>query len=164
MQGITHVRIDDRLIHGQVALLWSSGLGISRIIVINDEVANNEVQKAVLRMAAQGKINTSILNKETACTNILSGKYSTQKCMIILKNPKDALDLMDMGLDFDSINVGNMISKDPEAIQVKRSLKLSPDEIEQFKQLSNKGVTLTSQMVPEEKITYLLDFIDHKEQ
>lgn len=159
MKGIIHTRIDDRLIHGQVALLWSSGLGINRIIVINDEVANNEVQKAILRMAAQGKINTSILNKQTACENILSGKYADQKCMIILKNPKDALELLNMGLDIKCINVGNMISKDENAIQVKKSLKLSQEDIEYFKELSSRGVELTSQMVPDDKITHLFDFI-----
>ncbi len=158
MKGINHIRIDDRLIHGQVALLWSSGLGINRIIVINDEVANNEVQKAALRMAAQGKINTSILTKETAYTNISSGKYSEQKCMIILKNPKDAIELMDMGLAIKNINVGNMVSRSPDAVQVKRSIKLSPEEMNQFKELSNRGVELTAQMVPDDKITYLLDY------
>lgn len=159
MKGIIHTRIDDRLIHGQVALLWSSGLGVNRIIVINDEVANNEVQKAVLRMAAQGKINTSILNKQTASENIKSGKYENQKCMIILKNPKDALELMDMGLDFKCINVGNMISKAEDAVQVKRSIKLSPEDIKCFEELSSKGVELTSQMVPDEKVTHLFDYI-----
>ena len=47
MKGIIHIRIDDRLIHGQVATMWTNNLGATRIMVINDEVANNDLQKSV---------------------------------------------------------------------------------------------------------------------
>ncbi|MDO0498121.1 PTS sugar transporter subunit IIB, partial [Clostridioides difficile] len=51
MKGIKNIRIDDRLIHGQVATMWSNKLGVTRLMVVNDAVANNSVQKQVLRMA-----------------------------------------------------------------------------------------------------------------
>jgi len=159
MKGIVHVRIDDRLLHGQVAVLWSTNLGVRRIIIINDEVANNDFQKALLRMGAQGDIRTSILTKETAVKNILSEKYASQRCMIILKNPADALDLIDMGLDIKSINVGNMISNDPSAVKVKNSLRLTQSEIECFEKLESRGIELTSVMVPDESFSYLRDYL-----
>ena len=49
---ISLVRIDDRLIHGQVAVVWTKHLGVNRILVANDQIVNNEVQKMSLRMAA----------------------------------------------------------------------------------------------------------------
>ncbi len=73
MKGIIHIRIDDRLIHGQVATRWSTGLGVSRIMVANDAVAADEMQKGILRMVAPPGIATSIISKEKAATNILAG-------------------------------------------------------------------------------------------
>ena len=74
MKGIVHIRIDDRLLHGQVVAFWSNSLQISRVMVINDEVANDELQKTFLRMVAPANIRTSILGKETAVKNILNEK------------------------------------------------------------------------------------------
>ena len=51
MKGFVHIRIDDRLIHGQVATRWSTGLKVNRIMVIDDAVAANDNEKAILRMA-----------------------------------------------------------------------------------------------------------------
>ena len=75
MEGIIHIRIDDRLIHGQVATQWTNDLGATRIMAINDEVATNPTLKTVLRMAAPPNVSTSIITRETAVTNIKAGKY-----------------------------------------------------------------------------------------
>lgn len=44
MKGINNIRIDDRLIHGQVATMWSNKLGVTRLMVVNDNVAKNDLQ------------------------------------------------------------------------------------------------------------------------
>ncbi len=158
MKGIIHIRIDDRLIHGQVAARWSTGLGASRIMVANDEVAADEMQKGILRMVAPPGIATSIISKEKAATNILSGKYSSQKVLLVLKSPKDALDLMDRGLEIKEINVGNMAKRD-NTVQIKKSLSITKDEFEDFEELSNRGVRLTARMVPDESEVLLENFL-----
>lgn len=159
MKGIIHVRIDDRLIHGQVATRWSTGLGASRIMVANDEVAHDEMQKGILRMVAPPGINTSIITKDTAIKNILAEKYAAQKVLMVLKNPMDALYLIENGLDIKSINVGNMAKRD-DATQIKRSVSVTKEEVEAFRKLMEKGVEITSIMVPDESPSYLKDFLD----
>jgi mannose PTS system EIIAB component len=158
MKGIIHIRIDDRLIHGQVATRWSTGLGASRIMVANDEVAVDEMQKGILRMVAPPGIATSIISKEKAATNILAGKYALQKVLMVLKNPMDALDLMDKGLEIKEINVGNMAKRD-NTIQIKKSISVSKEEYEAFKELKNRGVKLTARMVPDEADVLLDEFL-----
>ena len=111
MEGIIHIRIDDRLIHGQVATMWTNNLGATRIMVINDEVANNDLQKSVLRMAAPSNVSTSIISRDTAVKNISSGKYRGQRVFIVVKSPLDILHLVNNGLDIKKVNVGNMSSK-----------------------------------------------------
>lgn len=58
---ITLLRIDNRLIHGQVAMVWTRHLQANRIIVANDEVVKNEVQKAALKMACPPTAKCSVL-------------------------------------------------------------------------------------------------------
>ncbi|AQM60100.1 PTS system mannose/fructose/N-acetylgalactosamine-transporter subunit IIB [Clostridium baratii] len=158
MKGIIHIRIDDRLIHGQVAARWSTGLGASRIMVANDQVAADEMQKGILRMVAPPGIATSIISKEKAATNILAGKYANQKVLLVLKSPKDALDLMDRGLEIKEINVGNMAKRD-NTVQIKKSLSITKEEFENFKELMNRGVRLTARMVPDESEVLLENFL-----
>ena len=157
MKGIVHIRIDDRLLHGQVVVFWSNSLQISRVMVINDEVANDELQKTFLRMVAPANIRTSILSKETAVKNILNEKYLGQRVMMIVKNPKDILDLMDLGLDIKEVNVGNMAAR-KDTIQIKRSVSITNDELRDFLELENRG-GLTAMMVPDEGKNYLKDYL-----
>ena len=74
MKGINNIRIDDRLIHGQVSTMWSNKLGVTRLMVVNDAVANNDMQKQVLRMAVPAGISSSIITEEKAITNIKNEK------------------------------------------------------------------------------------------
>ena len=98
------------------------------------------------------------MGKETAVKNILNEKYLGQRVMIIVKNPKDILDLMDLGLDIKEVNVGNMASR-KDTIQIKRSVSITNDELGNFLQLEKRGVLLTAMMVPDEGKNYLKDYL-----
>lgn len=158
MKGIIHIRIDDRLIHGQVASRWSTGLKATRIMVINDEVANDDIQKSVLRMVAPVGISTSIITKEKAVNNISAGKYEGQRVLVVLKSPIDVLKLIESGLDIKEVNVGNMANR-KNTVQIKRSVNVTPEEVEAFRKLISLGVKLTAKMVPDESDSLLEDFL-----
>ena len=149
MKGIVHIRIDDRLLHGQVVAFWSNSLQISRVMVINDEVANDELQKTFLRMVAPANIRTSILTKEIAAKNILNDKYLGQKVMIIVKNPKDVLDLMDLGLDIKEVNAGGMRFNDTRK-RLTKAISVTPEEEQAFVKMMDKGIKINVQMVPKD--------------
>lgn len=149
MKGFVNIRIDDRLIHGQVATRWSTGLKASRIMIIDDEVANDEVQKSVLRMAAPAGISTSIISEEKAITNIKAKKYEMQRVLLVVKRPRVLLNLVDAGLDLVEINVGNMSGRE-NAISIKKSVSLTAEERSDIEKLISKGVKVIAQMVPDE--------------
>lgn len=159
MKGIKHIRIDDRLIHGQVAAFWTNSLAATRIMVINDEVAADEMQKSLLRMVAPASVRTSILNKETAAKNIAAGKYEGQNVLVIVKNPQDLLDLRAMGLPISKVNVGNMAAKD-NTHSIKRSVNVTDHDVACFHKLLDAGVEITAIMVPDDPCVYLQDILD----
>lgn len=156
MEGIIHIRIDDRLIHGQVATMWTNELGATRIMVINDEVANNDMQKSLLRMAAPPNVSTSIITRETAVKNISAGKYKGQRVFIVVKSPIDILYLLNNGLVIKEINVGNMSAKSNTEV-IKTTISVTKEEKEAFKELIERGVDVTAIMTPGAPKVYLKD-------
>lgn len=158
MKGIVHIRIDDRLIHGQVAAFWTNALSVSRIMVINDEVAVDEMQKPLLRMVAPASVRTSIIDKETAVKNILAGKYEGQRVLAILKNPKDIWDIKEAGLKIKEINVGNMAAREGTR-SIKRSVNITDTDEVYFKKLLEAGVDINAIMVPDDKDCKLKDLL-----
>lgn len=158
MNGIVHIRIDDRLIHGQVATIWTSHFRANRILIPNDEVAVNDIQKQVLRMAAPDGVNTSLINVDKAATNIIAKKYASQRVLLVTNSPIDILRLIEMGVKIEKFNVGNMQKRDG-TLQIKKSIWILPEEREAFEKLIEMGVEITAQMVPAEKAPLLSELL-----
>lgn len=148
MEGIVHIRVDDRLIHGQVATRWATGLRVNRIMIIDDKVAVNDDEKSILRMAAPAGVNTSILTFEKGLNNVKNGNYKGQRVLLIVKTPEILVQLMNGGLALKEVNIGNMSSR-PGTTQIKKSISMTENEKVAVQQLLSQGVKVTAQMVPE---------------
>lgn len=158
MEGIIHVRIDDRMIHGQVATQWSGRLNATRIMVINDSIVNDDMRKTVVRLAAPANVSTSILGRQKALTNIKNGKYKGQRVLLICVSPVDVNYLIDNGLPIKSVNVGNLAQRDGTE-RIRPSVNVTPEEKEAFKKLIGRGVEVTVIPTPQSPTVYLKDYI-----
>lgn len=150
-ENIVNTRIDERLIHGQVAGIWSTSLSTQRIIVANDETATDPLQKSSLRMAAPSSMRLSVLGVEAAAKNIQSGKYGKQRLFLLFKNPKDVLRFIEAQGPIKTVNVGNMSYKEG-AREVTKSIQVLPEEEQIFETIASKGVTVTAQLVPNDPV------------
>ncbi|EGO2697597.1 PTS mannose/fructose/sorbose transporter subunit IIAB [Enterococcus faecalis] len=150
-ENIVNTRIDERLIHGQVAGIWSTSLSTQRIIVDNDEAATDPLQKSSLRMAAPSSMRLSVLGVEAAAKNIQSGKYGKQRLFLLFKNPKDVLRFIEAQGPIKTVNVGNMSYKEG-AREVTKSIQVLPEEEQIFETIASKGVTVTAQLVPNDPV------------
>lgn len=121
--AIIATRIDGRLIHGQVANLWTTKLNISRIMVIDGAVAQNDIEKQGLKLACPPGVKLSILPIDKAANNIKEGKYDTRLLLIVARRPKNFLRLVEYGVSLPEHNVGNM-SQTPETRSVTRSINV----------------------------------------
>ncbi len=158
MEGIIHVRIDDRMIHGQVATQWSGRLNATRIMVINDSIVNDDMRKTVVRLAAPANVSTSILSRKKALTNIKNGKYKGQRVLLICVSPVDVNYLIDNGLPIKSVNVGNLAQRDGTE-RIRPSVNVTPEEKDAFKKLIGRGVEVTVIPTPQSPTVYLKDYI-----
>lgn len=149
MKGFVHIRIDDRLIHGQVATRWSTGLRVNRIMVIDDAVASNPAEKSIVAMAAPAGVRTSILGYDKATANIKNGNYDGQRVMLIVKSPVTLVKMMNDGISLLPVNIGNMSNR-PDTVQYKKSISMTTEEKEAVDTLLKAGITVTAQMVPDD--------------
>lgn len=144
---IVAARIDGRLIHGQVANLWSTKLNIGRIMVVDEDAVNSDLEKTALKLATPPGIKLSVLNVEKAAANILAGKYDAQRLFIVGRRPDVFLGLVEKGVKLEELNVGNM-SQTPETKSVTKSINVVQKDIDEFDALNSNGVKLIAQMVP----------------
>lgn len=143
--GIIHIRVDDRLVHGLVATMWSNYVGATRLMVVDDATSENQLVKTSLKIATPAGISLSVLPVEKAAANILSGKYDSQKVMVIVKTPVVLWQLYEKGVKFDLVNMGN-ITYTQEKVKVARTVSVSPEDVEAIKNLTKHGVKITSQL------------------
>ncbi|WPG23520.1 PTS sugar transporter subunit IIB [Enterococcus faecium] len=155
-ENIVNVRIDERLIHGQVAGIWAPSLHTQRIIVINDEAAADSLQKSSLRMAAPTSMRLSVLPVESAAKNIRSGKYGKQRLFLVFKNPTDVLRYLKAGGKLTHVNVGNMSYKEGSK-DITKSIKVLEEEIDVFESIAAMDINVTAQLVPNDPV---FDFMD----
>ena len=146
---IKHFRIDERLIHGQVATVWVNSLGCDRIIVANDEAIKSEMQIAALKISCPTAVKLSLLSIEKAVQNVKDGKYDGDKVFFITKDIRDCKRALDLGLKIASVNVGNASFKEGKQ-KIKKSVSLFKEEIDIVKEIIASGVKVTAQMIPNE--------------
>ena len=159
MQNIVNIRIDDRLIHGQVAAVWSRTTKAERIMVVDDQVVHDVVNKEALKMACPQQCKLSILTAEKAAANLAANKYEGQNVFIVAKSPKTMRDIYDAGYHFDHVNVGNMGGKQ-NTMMLKKAVSVSSEDAANFRYLAEHGVKITAQMVPGDEALDLMKLID----
>ncbi len=148
MKQPENVRIDERLIHGQVAALWTKALKVNRIVVVDSEVIKNDMQKMLLKTATPAGIKLSIISPKRAAENFNAGKYDEEVAMVIVKGPETLNEIKAEGFTFENVNVGNMTSKSGVK-SVTKQIYVTEDQEALFNDLS-KDTHFYVQLVPDE--------------
>lgn len=144
---IVNTRVDARLIHGQVAAVWSTSLRTQRIIVVNDFAAANDVEKASLRMAAPTSMWLSILDVSKAVENIQSDRYGDQRIFLIFQTIQDVKRFVEAGGKIGEITIGNISHKDGSD-RLLKSVSINQEEINAVNWLIDQGISVVVQTVP----------------
>ena len=108
---IVHARVDERLIHGQVATVWTNTVGAQRIMVVNDAAVKDQLQIGALKMAKPAGVKLSILSKRKAIEKILAGNYDEEKVFLITKDIADMAALIYGGGSVKRLDVGKIFQK-----------------------------------------------------
>lgn len=147
---IVNIRIDERLIHGQVGAFWTKHLKANRILIIDDIAPTNKLEVMALKMATPKNVKLSILPIKYAIPRLIDEKYEGERVFIIVRDPRVLVELMNGHCKFDKVNIGNMSHKDGSK-QFNRTVSLTERNIEDLTYLLSKGVEITAQMIPTEE-------------
>ncbi|MGP1376284.1 MAG: PTS N-acetylgalactosamine transporter subunit IIB [Bulleidia sp.] len=148
MPDIVLCRIDNRLIHGQVATQWSGSIGANLLLVANDEVAGNTLRQGLMDMAAPSYAQTRYWTLEKTI-NTIDKASPKQHIFLICETPEDVLKLVEGGVPIKKVNIGNMHMAEGKR-QVAGSVAVNDEDVAAFKKMRELGVELEIRRVPQE--------------
>lgn len=144
---VEHVRMDNRLIHGQILVSWNSVFKIDHIIVSNDEVADDPIQVQLLKAVAPLNAKVSVLSIDETVEYCNSPEAQDEGIFIIAKYPQDGLELLKKGLEMDTLNLGNQAFVRGSK-KLSKSVYLTEEEVKALQELHEMGIKLTCRMMP----------------
>ncbi|MFC1678843.1 PTS system mannose/fructose/N-acetylgalactosamine-transporter subunit IIB [Elusimicrobiota bacterium] len=145
--SMTLVRIDDRLIHGQVVEGWVPSLDIRRIIVISDEAAGDKTQVDLMELAVPDAVALDICTVSAGVEALERAARSAERTMILLPGPREALALLEGGAAFESVNVGGLHYA-AGTLQLGKAIFLNKGDIEALEAIAKRGVEVEGRGVP----------------
>ena len=157
------VRVDDRLIHGQVIVTWRRHLGYDEICIVDDDVRADPFMREVLHMAAPPGIRISVYALEEAipllkamATTMPPGRREGErergregKVLLLLKSPQTALSLLEGGVPIPHLNIGNLAGG-ARSKRAFKSISLSTEHVATLDALAREGVRITFQLTPDD--------------
>jgi mannose/fructose/N-acetylgalactosamine-specific phosphotransferase system component IIB len=143
------VRIDDRLIHGQVTVGWRQYLRYREIWVVDDVVRDDGYLGDALRLAAPAGVEVRVMGLQQAVDTVISDTTSaTAPVLMLLRNPEGVLALFEGGILLDRVNVGNLGAR-PGSVRAMKSVSLTQDQIAALDALAGQGIEVFFQATPE---------------
>ena len=136
---IAFCRIDDRLIHGQVATVWSKVTGCNRIMCVSDEVAKDELRKKLLLQVVPPGLKGYVISVDKAVEAYKNPKYDSFKTLFLFTNPKDVLRAVKGGIPFKSVNLGGKCFKDGDTL-ITQAVSVNAEDVEAIKELVGMGI------------------------
>ena len=141
------LRVDHRLLHGQVAFAWTSALQADCILIANDDIINDELKMTAMRLARPNNVKLVIKNIADSIKALQSGATEKYNLFIVVASINDAHALAMAYEKIVSINLGGIKSA-PGTRQISKAIFITDHDVTQLKELDNKGVELEIRQVP----------------
>jgi mannose PTS system EIIAB component len=151
-------RIDDRLIHGQVATRWTKETNVTRIIVVSDEVAADTVRKTLLTQVAPPGVTAHVVDVAKMIRVYNNPKYAGERVMLLFTNPTDVLRVVEEGVKITSVNIGGMAFRQGKT-QVNNAVSVDEKDIAAFQKLNERNIELEVRKVSNDPRLKMMDLI-----
>ncbi|MCI0582025.1 MAG: PTS sugar transporter subunit IIB [Chloroflexi bacterium] len=144
------VRVDDRLIHGQVVAIWLKALNAKRIVIIDDRTARDEFLREVITYAAPPGVTVEIHDLEAGTDRVRQLVDDPEPVFVLMRSPVTALRLLEAGVRFPVLNVGG-IGAGPGRKPLYRNISASPEEMEAMRSIETMGTTVELRIVENDR-------------
>jgi mannose/fructose/N-acetylgalactosamine-specific phosphotransferase system component IIB len=146
------VRIDDRLIHGQVTVGWRQYLRYGEIWIVDDDVRGEPYLADALQLAAPAGVEVRVMGLDKA-VDLLDGtktgsRAGSESVLMLLRDPAAVLALVERGVILAQVNVGNLGSR-PGSVRAIRNVSLTQEQSSVLDALEERGIEVFFQLSPE---------------
>ncbi|SKC89398.1 PTS sugar transporter subunit IIB [Maledivibacter halophilus] len=146
---IVKMRIDDRLLHGQVAYSWKSALSYDAIVIANDGASKDNVRRTAMKISTPEGVRLAVRSIEDAAKLLKNPKLNRMKVFVIVSKPKDAYNVLNLIDERPSLNVGGMQKKD-DKVSFSPAVFVSEEDIEYLDKIKEMGIEIEVRQVPSE--------------
>jgi len=144
---ISLVRVDDRLIHGQITVGWVPYLGASAIVVVNDRLAADPVLSTIVKAGGTVETEVDVLSVEGAVRRFREELPEEGRVIVLFESLGDARHALEKGLHFSSLNIGGIRGKGA-GLKVGDAVVLSESDQEILRDLKERGIAVEVRIVP----------------
>jgi mannose/fructose/N-acetylgalactosamine-specific phosphotransferase system component IIB len=155
---ISMIRIDERLIHGQVTMGWARTSSANLILALNDLVSQDPFQKKLMMMAAPVGAPVEIYSLAEFVEKLNANAWPNATSLVLLRNPVDMVRLVEAGVKVTKVNVGGVRSAGA-TIKLTKEVTATPEELAAWKKLDEAGIRIEVQWVPGAGVTVLNDIL-----
>ncbi|MEK6189779.1 MAG: mannose/fructose/sorbose PTS transporter subunit IIB [Carnobacterium alterfunditum] len=152
------VRIDDRLIHGQVATVWAKVTKVNRILVVSDEVAKDTLRKTLLKQASPPGVIVNVITIDKMISIFNDPKFNDFKSMLLFTSPRDVRRVVEGGAKLDTINIGGMSFSDGKKM-ITNAVAVNNEDIKDLQYLNEQGIKLEIRKVVADNKVYMMDLL-----
>lgn len=143
---ISLIRVDDRLIHGQVAVGWTQALGTQQILVADDRVAADESEKQLVLLAVPAGVVGDVLSIEDSAA-VVNASNSDVPTLVLVRGPRELRALHAAGMPMSTVNIGNVHTGEGRR-RITKEVHATEQEVEIWRDLAAAGVKLEAQWLP----------------
>ncbi|MFI5258644.1 MAG: PTS system mannose/fructose/N-acetylgalactosamine-transporter subunit IIB [Candidatus Limnocylindrales bacterium] len=144
------VRIDDRLIHGQVVAVWLRAIGAQRIVIVDDRTARDEFLREVLTLAAPHGVPVEVWDLAAGAARCLELAGTSEPVIVLARSPRTILGLRQAGVPIEVVDLGGMGAA-PGRRRLHKTISASPDEIRDLHELEHLGTRVEIQIVADDR-------------
>lgn len=151
-------RVDSRLLHGQVATAWTKSVLPSRIIIVSDAVAKDDLRKRLIEQAAPPGVKANVVPISKMIEIAKDPRFGGTKALLLFENPQDVIRVMEGGVDIKEVNVGSMAHSVGKVV-VSKVLSMGQEDVKAFEEMKSKGVKFDVRKVPNDSKANMDDIL-----
>lgn len=158
MADVKLVRIDFRLMHGQVVTAWLKQVSADAILIVDDKLASDKFLAQVFLMAKPPGVKVAIRSVEKAVAAFQKDTFKNEKLLILFKSVDSMKKAFDLGFPLEKLQVGGL-GNGTNKVMISKELSLNEEEVRMLLEMQEKGVEITLQMTPRDAALTLDDAV-----
>lgn len=149
MADVRLVRVDFRLMHGQVVTAWLKQVSADAILIVDDKLASDKFLAQVFLMAKPPGVKVAIRSIEKAVAAFQKDAFKSEKMLILFKSIENIKRAYDMGFPLEKLQIGGL-GNGTNKVMISKELSLNEEELDMLLEMQEKGVDITLQMTPKD--------------